>query len=127
MADRQWPYTAASSVGASSGNAETLLNAILAAGRLDEISNAEDAIEEYIRATGHVDGAGRLQTGVTFWVYPTGGKGPYEETESGEILKHGLLLTVERGALLEDAVHRAESVLLATGPGIAHEHVAARI
>jgi hypothetical protein len=125
MANRQWPYAAASSVGASSGNAETLLNAILAAGRLDEISNAEDAIEEYIRATGHVDGAGRLQTGVIFWVYPTGAKGPYEETDSGEILKHGSLLTIERGAWLEDAVHRAELAVLATG--IAHEHVAARI
>ena len=62
---------------------------------------------------------------VIFWVYPTGGKGPYEETELGEILKHGLLLTIERGAWLEDAVHRAESAVLATG--IAHEYVAARI
>jgi hypothetical protein len=90
---------------------------------LDEISTAEGQIEGYIRNRGHVDGVGRVQSGLVFWVYPTGGKGPYEETDNGEILKHGLLLTIERGVLLDDAVRRAESALPAEG--ISHLHLPA--
>ena len=122
MANRPWPYSAATSVGTSNGSARPLLSAILAAGRLDEISTAEGAIESYIRTQGHVDEIGRLRSGLTFWVYPTGGKGPYEETESGEVLKHGLLVTIERGAWVDEAVRRAEEGLPETS--ISHLHVA---
>src|SRR3984957_496469 len=119
---KAWPHTSATSVGASEGNADSLICAILAAERLDEISTAEDSIERYLRYQGSVDEqTGRLQSGVIFWVYPTGGKGPYECLEDGTVLKHGLLLTVERGASLREAVKRAELALPVSG--IAHEHV----
>jgi len=114
----QWPYTA---MGGSAGSADTLLCAILAAGRLDEISTAEGAVERYLLHLGHADESGRLQSGVVFWVYPTGGKGPYEDLEDGTILKHGLLLTVEPGALVKEAAKTAEAALPATG--IAHAYV----
>jgi hypothetical protein len=56
-------------------------------------------------------------------MYSTGGNGSYEATDNEEILTHRLPLTVERGAWLDDAVHRAHSTLPATG--IAHVHVTA--
>jgi hypothetical protein len=114
-----WPFTSA----ASAGDADaTLLCAILAAGGLDEISTAEGAVERYVRCSGHVDEeTQRLQSGVIFWVYPTGGKGPFEELGDGSVLKHGLLLTVERGALLGVVVRKAE--LFLPKEGIIHEHV----
>jgi hypothetical protein len=119
---RSWPYSAAASTGTGAGNAETLLCAILAGGRLDEISNADGSIKHYLHGSGHADESGHLQSGVIFWVYPTGANGPYEKLGDGSILKHGLLLTVERGASVADALRRAETAFPLSG--ISHEHVA---
>ncbi|KAF8912447.1 hypothetical protein CPB85DRAFT_1197234, partial [Mucidula mucida] len=100
-----------------------LVSAILTTFELDEISTADegDAIRRYIINQGMINGEDVVQRGVMFWVYPTGGKGPYEELEEdGSILMHGLLVTIERGALFEGMVKAIMSDLPEGGIGHIH-------
>jgi len=124
-APRQYPFTVAQSVDEST-NSSVLLASILAAGSLDEISNADNfaAVETYIRRQGHVDAqTGKLQSGLVFWLYPTGLHGPYHATQEGDIAHHGTLITIERGALFDDALARARDGV--TLRGIKHLHIVA--
>lgn len=130
----KWPYTVARSSSSSSVE-EKLLHALLILDH-DEISNADDCepVERYLVGAGrrrkrHLERDGRTERSVVFWVYPTGLWGPYrrltdEETGAERIEKHGLLLTVEEGALIQDVVQRAREGLVMGE--IRHEHVAAR-
>ncbi|KZT61300.1 hypothetical protein CALCODRAFT_411954, partial [Calocera cornea HHB12733] len=59
--------------------------------------------------------------GVAFWMYPTGGKGPYEMLPDGRVAKHGLLVTAERGATVEDVVKGVEERM--PERGVEHLHV----
>ncbi|KAI0065758.1 hypothetical protein BV25DRAFT_1592321 [Artomyces pyxidatus] len=118
-----WPLSAARSTGIEN---YPLLCAMLAAGgTIDEISNADDysAVERYISGQGRADKTGRTRFGLIFWLYPTGMRGPYHETDEGKIEQHGTLITVEPGILVEEAVVKVEAAL--REDGIAHEHVAA--
>jgi len=121
---KQYPFTIAQSVEGST-NSSILLASILAAGSLDELSNSENftAVETYIRREGHVDSqTGKLQSGVIFWLYPTGLHGPYHETREGEIAHHGTLITIERGASFDDAFAKVKNGVRLSGIG--HLHVA---
>lgn len=141
----QWPFSAARSTPISSttstNNAQThpLLPSLLAAAHLDELSSADAyaAIASYVRSQGRSspspDSTSEHTTvGLTFWVYPTGLKGPYHVTDEGEVRKHGVLMTVERGASVDEVVRRAREALErleAEGEeggkgGVGHEHVA---
>ncbi|KAI0042447.1 hypothetical protein FA95DRAFT_1564331 [Auriscalpium vulgare] len=116
----EWPYSAARSTKTES---VPFLIALLAAGTIDEISDIDDgaAIERYIEAQGAADESGRTTSGVTFWLYPKGLRGPYHITDEGEIEQHGTLFTVEPGVLVAEAVEKAKGAL--TVDGIAHEHI----
>ncbi|TFY76547.1 hypothetical protein EWM64_g7464 [Hericium alpestre] len=116
---QRWPFTTARSTGTEH---QDLLAALLTADTLDEISNADDydAVARYIRSQGRVDVTGKIICGLAFWLYPTGLYGPYHEVQGG-IHKYGTLITVEPGALLDDAMARIKSAL--RQDGIAHEHV----
>ncbi len=122
-----WPTTSTTSTPASlihsNPPAFNLVSAILTTFELDEISTADegDAIRRYIINQGMINGEDVVQRGVMFWVYPTGGKGPYEELEEdGSILMHGLLVTIERGALFEGMVKAIMSDLPEGGIGHIH-------
>ncbi|PPQ77860.1 hypothetical protein CVT25_015356 [Psilocybe cyanescens] len=131
-----YPYSIARSAGTDTTTNENnaLLASILATDSMDEISTAEDfaAVERYIRNQGRVDGAGRTTCGVMFWVYPTGMRGPYHvgsleqdpeegDEQGGEVKTHGMLVTVERGAALSDAL--ATIKLEHRLSGISHVHI----
>lgn len=122
---KQYPFTIAQSVEGNT-NSSVLLASILAAGSLDELSNIENftGVETYIRREGHVDSqTGKLQSGVIFWLYPTGLHGPYHETREGEIAHHGTLITIEPGASFDDAFAKVKNGVRLSGIG--HLHVAA--
>jgi hypothetical protein len=122
---KQYPFTIAQSAEEST-NSSVLLASILAAGSLDELSNSESfaAVETYIRREGHVDSqTGELQSGVMFWLYPTGLHGPYHETREGEIAHHGTLITIERRASFDDALAKVKNGVRLSGIG--HLHIAA--
>lgn len=127
-----YPYSVADSLRSNNLTDENnpLLASLLATDSLDEISTAENfgAVERYIRNQGRLDSAGRTTSGLMFWVYPTGMRGPYhigslgqDEEERGEVTTHGLLVTVERGAALSDAV--ATIRLEFRMSGISHVHI----
>jgi hypothetical protein len=72
----------------------------------------------------------KLTRGIIFWVYPTGQHGPTETFEEGDsrgtagtVLMHGLLVTVESGADVEEAERRILEAVPESG--IAHLHVRA--
>ncbi|EIM90717.1 uncharacterized protein STEHIDRAFT_144288 [Stereum hirsutum FP-91666 SS1] len=115
----QWPFNVASSTGAENS---TLLHALLAAERIDELSDAENhtAVERYLNSEGKVDERGRTTAGVMFWLYPTGLKGPYHVTDEGKTEQHGTLITVESGVLVEETMRKLKEVKV---DGIAHEHI----
>jgi len=120
---KQYPFTIAQSVEGNT-NSSVLLASILAAGSLDELSNIENftTVETYIRREGHVDSqTGKLQSGVIFWLYPTGLHGPYHETREGEIAHHGTLITIEPGASFDDAFAKVKNGVRLSGIG--HLHV----
>jgi len=122
---RQYPFTVAQSVDGNT-TSSVLLAAILASEKLDEISNIENfsGVETYIRREGHVDAqTGKLQSGVMFWLYPTGLHGPFHETQEGDIDHHGTLVTIERGASFDDAFAKTKNGLRLRGIG--HLHIAA--
>lgn len=122
---KQYPFTIAQSVEGNT-NSSILLASILAAGSLDELSNIKNftGVETYIRREGHVDSqTGKLQSGVIFWLYPTGLHGPYHETREGEIAHHGTLITIEPGASFDDAFAKVKNGVRLSGIG--HLHVAA--
>jgi hypothetical protein len=124
-ASKQYPFTIAQSAEVST-NSSVLLAAILAAGSLDELSNIENfaGVETYIRREGHVDSqTGKLQSGIMFWLYPTGLHGPYHETQGGEIAHHGTLITIELGASFDDVFTKVKNGLRLSGIG--HLHIAA--
>ncbi|KZT71123.1 hypothetical protein DAEQUDRAFT_724486 [Daedalea quercina L-15889] len=120
---RQWPFNAARSTGTT---CTPLLAAILAASTIDEISNSDGYadLEGYIRGQDRVDAKGRTLEPIMFWVYPTGFWGPYRETEEGGVKQHGLLVTIERGAELTEAMEAIRGNL--PEDGTAHVHVPAR-
>ncbi|KAH9475279.1 hypothetical protein JR316_0012390 [Psilocybe cubensis] len=131
-----YPYSVARSYDSGSFTDENnpLIASLLATDAFDEISTAEDfgAVERYIRNQGRVDSAGRTTIGLVFWVYPTGMRGPYhigsledhgdhQEEGSGRVSTHGLLVTVERGAALGDAVTTIRVECRTSG--ISHVHI----
>ncbi|TCD62548.1 hypothetical protein EIP91_006753 [Steccherinum ochraceum] len=135
----QWPFTAARStpISPTSSNTTTqthpLLPSLLAAAHLDELSSADAyaAIASYVRTQGRSTSTSTPEhttVGLTFWVYPTGLKGPYHVTDEGEVKQHGVLMTVERGASVDEVVRRArealEGVIALDEGGVGHEHVA---
>ncbi|KAJ7199425.1 hypothetical protein GGX14DRAFT_401371 [Mycena pura] len=115
--------------------ASTVVANILASGALDEISNyssedgEESAIKSYLRSPSAGRAReGKLTRGIIFWVYPTGRHGPTETLEGGDsrraagtVLMHGLLVTVESGADLEQAERRIFEAVPENG--IAHLHI----
>ncbi|KAG7444449.1 uncharacterized protein BT62DRAFT_1077784 [Guyanagaster necrorhizus] len=116
-----WPSSTAASTSPtvilSSPPTLNLISAMLTTFELDEVSTAGEgtAITQYIQRHGMVNPVTRrLQSGVMFWVYPEGREGPYEEmkddgrAKTGRTLLHGLLVTIENGAVMEGMV---ESVL----------------
>ncbi|KAJ7884281.1 hypothetical protein B0H13DRAFT_2343767 [Mycena leptocephala] len=117
--------------------ASTVLANILASDALDEISNypSEDgedsAIMGYLRSPSAGRAReGKLTRGIIFWVYPTGQNGPTETLEEGDsrgtagtVLMHGLLVTAESGADVEEAERRIFEAVPESG--IAHLHVRA--
>ncbi|KZT02319.1 uncharacterized protein LAESUDRAFT_413090 [Laetiporus sulphureus 93-53] len=114
----QYPFTEARSTSIDSA---TLLAALLASECFDEISNVEDfgSVRDYIVGHGRSDADGRL----AFWVYSTGLHGPFHETEEGTIERHGLLVTIERRAKVQDAMRRIREE--SSIGGIGHVHIAA--
>jgi len=125
---RPYPYSLAQS--------GLILESLLASCALDEISTAEPglgALARHLLHAGHVLPALHqrpreeqvLRGGVAFWLYPTGGKGPFEKLEDGRVRKHGLLLTVERGATVGDVLREVEGKL--PERGIEHLHVPASV
>ncbi|KZV97437.1 hypothetical protein EXIGLDRAFT_366375 [Exidia glandulosa HHB12029] len=130
----EWPYTVARSPSSSSAG-DKLLHALLVLDH-DEISDTDDCegVERYLISAGrrkkpHLDRNGRVHRSVIFWLYPTGRWGHYrrvrdEETGEERLEKHGLLITVEEGALIQDVVQRAREGLVMGE--LRHEHVAAR-
>jgi len=117
---RKWPFNAARSTGTE---CTPLLAALLAASTLDEISIGSDTTQMagYIR--GQVDAEDRTLDARMFWVYPMGLWGPFRETEDGSIKQQGLLVTMERGVKVADAVEAIRANF--HGDGTAHIHVAA--
>jgi len=117
--NRPYPYNLAQS--------GLILESLLAVASLDEISTAEPnlgALERYLVHQGRVDESSSsrvLGNGVVFWVYPTGGKGPFELLPDGRTLKHGLLLTVEKGATVESVLQSVREKM--PERGIEHVHV----
>ncbi|TFK54353.1 hypothetical protein OE88DRAFT_1654990 [Heliocybe sulcata] len=117
----QYPYTEAG----SSSSSQSLLAALLAVYVFDEISNAEDfaGMEDYIRYKGRAGPNGERTTdSFAFWLYPTGLHGPWQDLGSGEVIKHGELITVERGVDIQYALRRVKEVL--REDGIGHTHIA---
>ena len=117
---KPWPCSVARSTGEKSHD---LLQALLATSAFDEISNADDftGVQNYARNRGKADHSGKTTVGLVFWVYPTGLYGPYHETEDKQIKEHGVLLTVEPGALVSEVVERARAAL--KDDIVVHEHV----
>ncbi|KAH9913731.1 uncharacterized protein B0H18DRAFT_158278 [Fomitopsis serialis] len=120
----KWPYNAARSTGTE---CTPLLAALLAASTLDEISIGSDtfqmAMAGYIRGQERVDAEDRTLEARIFWVYPMGLWGPFRETGDGSIKQQGLLVTMERGAKVAEAVEAIKANF--HGDGTAHIHVAA--
>lgn len=115
-----YPYTEAR----SDSGSQALLAALLASSQLDEVSNAEDfeAVNRHIRGRGHTHETGKIQSGLAFWLYPTGLYGPYHvDEESGEVKKHGELITIELGVDVGYACRRARAALRTEGIG--HTHI----
>ncbi|KAJ7721836.1 hypothetical protein DFH07DRAFT_857426 [Mycena maculata] len=115
--------------------ASTMLANILTSDALDEISNypgedgEDSAIKRYMTSAGRVR-EGKLTRGIIFWVYPTGRHGPTETLEEGDlrgtagtVLLHGLLVTLESGADVEEATRRIFEAVPESG--IVHLHVQA--
>jgi hypothetical protein len=104
-----------------------LLQALLTTTTLDEISNANDfaAVQNYVKYQAKADVFGRTTVGLVFWVYPTGLYGPYHQTEDHRIKQHGILLTVEPGALVADVVNTARAGLV--DGVIVHHHISGRL
>lgn len=117
------PFSLARSTG---GESQSLLSALLVAGKLDEISNAEDyaAVERYVKSAGKADETGKTTSGVAFWLYPTGLHGPYHVGDDGAVQQHGILVTAEPGVVVGDVVQKARAVPL-TENKLVHEHIAA--
>ncbi|TFK31512.1 hypothetical protein BDQ12DRAFT_694031 [Crucibulum laeve] len=121
-ARNEWPFITAQSTGTA---CEGLLTALLAADSFDEVSNAEDfsAVNRFLRNRKHASHEGVLTSGIIFWVYPTGLNGPYHKNDEGLIEKHGLLVTVERDVLAQDALEKIKTAFVTSG--LAHLHIAA--
>ncbi|KAF9806871.1 hypothetical protein IEO21_08493 [Rhodonia placenta] len=116
-----FPYAIARSTGTECA---PLIAALLAAQiSLDEISDAEDytPFTEYIKNRGRAGDDGKIRNGIIVWLYTTGLHGPYHETDDGGIEHHGVLLTIESGAKVEDIVARARAAL--RHGVISHEHI----
>ncbi|OJA17530.1 hypothetical protein AZE42_12833 [Rhizopogon vesiculosus] len=127
---RTWPFTAARS---TASDCSDLLTALLATNVLDEIPDANDldSVEKYIRMKGVVDNSvGRTQLGVAFWLYPSGLHGPYHDLEGGAVERHGTLITVEAGVVVNEFTSELRNRLTKNGvyygprDEITHEHFA---
>ncbi|KAJ7795213.1 hypothetical protein B0H13DRAFT_2393130 [Mycena leptocephala] len=119
--------------------ASTVVANILASGALDEISNyptedgEESAIRRYLRSpsAGRArEGAEQAHAGHHFLGLPHRAAWPTETFEGGDsrgaagtVLMHGLLVTVESGADLEQAERRIFEAVPESG--IAHLHIRA--
>ncbi|EPS98138.1 hypothetical protein FOMPIDRAFT_1079436, partial [Fomitopsis schrenkii] len=117
----RWPFDAARSTGTT---CTPLLAALLASSVIDEVETSSDFadVKRYIRSQYTVDAEGRTTGASMFWVYPAGYWGPYRETEEGGVKQHGLLVTIESGAKVEEAVKAIRDSL--PEEGTAHIHVA---
>ena len=118
----EWPFTGARSTGT---NSQGLLWALLATSSIDEISNAEDfaAVRRYITSKGVVGATGRTTVGLVFWLYPTGLHGPYHVSDERVVEQHGVLITMEPGVLIREAVQEVRGSFRTDG--IAHKHIVA--
>ncbi|KIJ67356.1 hypothetical protein HYDPIDRAFT_84836 [Hydnomerulius pinastri MD-312] len=109
-----------------------LLAALLAAGDIDEISDAEDfaSVGNYVNGIGH-SSRGKTAVGLVFWLYPTGLHGPTRKLEDGTIEYHGILVTVEPGVDVKEIIDGLRNRLTKVGgqkvpmEGIGHHHFAA--
>jgi len=101
--------------------ARTLISAILATHCLDEVSNIEngEGIHYYLtwRGGAHANN-GVLLRGLIFWLYPARCVGPIETLEDdcergkkGDVLHHGLLVTVEPGVNVDAATAMIKAAL----------------
>jgi len=109
--------------------AHTLISAILAAECLDEISDIDDGdgIRRCLVSKGSANKNGVLIRGFMFWVYPTGCVGPIETLEDdcergkkGDVLHHGVLVTVEAGVNVDAATAAIKAALPADGLATLH-------
>ncbi|KAH7917912.1 hypothetical protein BV22DRAFT_1135013 [Leucogyrophana mollusca] len=91
----------------------------------NELSNINDfdRVRTYLVSQGRVNGTGKITVGLAFWLYPTGLHGPFHVNDAGVVVEHGTLITLERGALFEEAFSRVKASFRVDG--IAHEHIAA--
>ncbi|KAH9832932.1 uncharacterized protein C8Q71DRAFT_244822 [Rhodofomes roseus] len=120
-----WPFDIARSTGTTY---RPLLAAILATDTLPTVPVAPDggfqAIGEYLRSGEYLmDAEDRSLERITFWVCPAGTAGLFHEAEGGEVKEHGLLVTVERGAKVDDVVEAVKGAFVEEGT--AHVHVPA--
>ncbi|KAF8066585.1 hypothetical protein FPV67DRAFT_1398937, partial [Lyophyllum atratum] len=106
----------------------TLIESILAADCLDEISDIDngDSIRRYITSQGKAKD-GVLRRGIIFWLYPTGFIGPVETLEQdcergkkGDVLHHGVLVTAEAGVNVEAAVKVMSAAIPVNGIATLH-------
>ncbi|KAH9837991.1 uncharacterized protein C8Q71DRAFT_571752 [Rhodofomes roseus] len=120
---RKWPFNTARSTGTE---CMPLLAALLAASALDEISTSLhdfSDVEGFIRGRGRIDAEDRTLDASLFWVYPSSFWGPFRETEEGGVKQHGLLVTIERGAKVTEAMEAIKANF--QQDGTAHVHIAA--
>ncbi|KAF5345000.1 hypothetical protein D9757_001473 [Collybiopsis confluens] len=120
---KPWPLSVARSTGSEN---QDLLHALLCSSAIDEISDVDDydAVRSYATHQGlKADESGKIAIGLIFWVYPTTLHGPYHENERRGIEKHGVLLTVESGASVDEVVKRVKDGVRPNE--IVHVHICA--
>lgn len=135
LATDKWPFSIARSPALTTDLSERLLHILLILDH-DEIPNySAESVEQYVCNRGRRRNKGRnlapdgtTQRAFWFWFYPTGLLGPYRELtddDTGEerLEKHGLLVTVEEGAQVQDVVRGAMDGLVMGE--LRHTHIAA--
>ncbi|KZT69799.1 hypothetical protein DAEQUDRAFT_726109 [Daedalea quercina L-15889] len=122
---RPWPYDLARTTGTE---CTPLLAAILAGGTVQQIAASRDSdfdsVEGHLRSGEYrLDREDRMLDSVMLWVYPAGLPGPYHEAKDGSVKEHGLLVTAERGAKVQDVMLAVKDAFVEEGT--AHVHVPA--
>ena len=122
---RPWPFDTARTTAAE---CIPLLASILTTDTLPTVAASRDSgfqeVDDYIRDGQYrINSEDRLLDNVTFWVYPAQFSGPYHEADDGSIKQHGLLVTVEQGATVENVMAAVKGGFV--DEGTAHVHVPA--